>query len=260
MTPEAPLLPRPEVLRAIGAPYRQLVADYYWVQTLQAVGRANSPQTARSIFDYARLVGELDPAFREVYVFAAAAIAWPLPDGSYANTAESTRLLEIGHQRIPDHVLLGILLAYNLSTYQGEHLRAARILEQIAKLPGAPAYLPGYATRMYAQGGDFDASLALTNALIDQSRDPDTRRNFEERRQEILLTRHLEQIDQASERFLAREGRWPGAVEELVRTGDLPGRPQDPLGGDIQVGRDGKAFSTASRARFGLFQESPSPP
>src|SRR5262249_15566109 len=109
---EAPLLPRKELLHVLGASCQQLVADYFWIQTIQAVGAALSSHEYLDAYYYADLVTDLDPRFLQIYTFTGAALPVNLGRETWVNTAESTRLLEKGHQNAPTDVYLGILLAY----------------------------------------------------------------------------------------------------------------------------------------------------
>lgn len=245
-----PLLPRLEVVRALGAPIHHLVTDYFWIQTIQAVGKAGTRHEYRDIFDYADLVTELDPKFRHVYVFAGVAIPFHARSGKWFNTEESTRLLEKGLRHFPDHVSLRIILAYNLSTFHQQYERAARILEEASRLPGAPEYLPGLATRLHAQAGNFDAGLELARSLAESSDEPETRELFERRVQELELERELARVDAAVRAYRQREGRLPSGLEALVAAGDLPRVPEDPLGGVIQLDAEGRAHSTAQEKRL----------
>ncbi|MBI3180832.1 MAG: hypothetical protein HYZ28_01675 [Myxococcales bacterium] len=245
------MLPRIEVLKVIGAPYRELLTDYYWVQTLQAVTRANTPEEYRDLYDYGELVSELDPKFRPIYLFVGGALPVHLGDGNWENTAESTKILEKGHARFPDQVLLAILLAYNLSEHHKETQRAATVLLEVSKVPGAPRWLPLLATRMLAEAKDFDAGLALAQSLA-RSDDPETRATFQRRVKELELERLLTEVDSASAAYLSRTGRAPETVAALVEAGDLPSLPVDPLGGQIVLGENRKARSTAALKRLKL--------
>jgi tetratricopeptide (TPR) repeat protein len=244
-----PLLPRLEVLRAVGAPIHHLVTDYFWIQTIQAVGKASNRFEYRDIYDYAEMVTELDPKFRQVYVFAGVSI--PFRDRSgWHNTEESTRLLEKGLRHFPDFVYLRIILAYNLSTYHREYERAARILEEASRLPDAPDYLPGLVTRLHAQAGNFDAGLELARSLAETSPEPETREHFERRVRELELERELKHVDAAVEAYRQREGKLPSGIEALVLSGDLPRVPEDPLGGRIELDAEGRGRSTAQEKRL----------
>ncbi|MFP2927901.1 tetratricopeptide repeat protein [Pyxidicoccus sp. 3LG] len=245
-----PLLPRLEVVRAVGAPIHHLVTDYFWIQTIHAVGIAANRFQFRDIYDYADLVTELDPKFRQVYVFAGVSIPFHSRTGEWFNTEESTRLLEKGLRNFPDHVFLRIVLAYNLSTFHQQYERAAKVVEEASRLPGAPEYLAGLATRLHAQAGNFDAGLDFARTLAATSEDPETRELLEHRVLELELERELSRVDAAVQVYQQREGRLPPGVEALVAAGDLPRVPEDPLGGVIQLDSEGRSHSSAQQKRL----------
>lgn len=245
-----PLLPRLEVVRAVGAPIHHLVTDYFWIQTIQAVGKANTRHEYRDIYDYADLVTELDPKFRQVYLFAGAAIPFHARGGKWFNTEESTRLLEKGLRHFPDYVYLRIILAYNLSTFHRQYERAAKIIEEASRLPDAPEYLAGLATRLHAQAGNFDAGMEFARSLAESSDEPETRELFERRVKELELERELSRVDAAVQAYKQREGRLPPGLQALVEAGDLPRVPEDPLGGVIQLDAEGRGISTAQQKRL----------
>lgn len=255
---QPPLLPRPEVLRVVGAGYIQLIADYFWIQTLNTTGRAQTAAEYRDIYDYAWMVTELDPKFREVYVFAGAALPVQVTPGHWRNTRESTSILERGLKAVPDHLLLRILLAYNWATYAHQYDRAAKLLEETSKMPNAPPYLAALATRMYSRAGDFTSGLLLARSLADAAEDPATKGTFERRVKQLQLERALVVVDHALEAFRAREHRAPADLEELIAAHDLQALPADPFGGQIVLGTDGRAHSTAEPERMDLHAPAPS--
>jgi len=239
-----------EVVRTLGAPWLHLVTDYYWIQTIQAVGMAATPEQYRDIYDYAQLVTDLDPGFRQVYPFTGAVIAVNVGDGRWVNTEESTRILEKGLKYDPDNIYLRILLSYNLTVFQKDFQRAAKLLEETAKLPGAPSHVAGLATRLYAQAGDFDAGLALASSLAESAEEPEMQAFFERRVLEVQLERVLERVDEAVALWRQREGRAPPDVQALVSAGLLPSLPEDPLGGRIVLDETGRARSTEQQKRL----------
>jgi hypothetical protein len=246
----APLLPRPELVRAATKPFLHLVTDYYWIQTVQAVGRAQTGAEYRDAHDYAQMVAALDPRFRQVYLFVGVVIPVKRADGTWQNVDESLRLLKLGVERFPQEVFLRLVLAYNLATMKGEYAAAARVLEEAALLPGAPAYLGPLATRMYAQAGKFDAAEAFAATLARDAEDPETREVFEARLRELQLEKELQWVDAAARAFRSRTGRAPRDVQELRAAGHLDRDPKDPLGGEIVLGPDGAARSTAQKQRL----------
>ncbi len=249
----APLLPRASLLHIGGRAFLPLVADYYWLAAIQATGRAKTEAEYRDIADYAQLITDLDPDFAYVYQFAGVVVPFNHGRETWTNTRESTALLEKGVARFPRWVPLRTLLAYNYSVFQKEYVRAAHLLEDTARLPGAPAYLPWLATRLYAQGGSFDAASAFADQFAARAEDPETRAAFEHRKKEIALERILQATDQAVVAFRERTGRLPKDLKELTDSGALPALPADPLNGEIYLGADGRTYSTSQEHRLEVY-------
>ena len=249
-----PLLPRKEFLHVIGASHQQLVADYFWILAIQATGAAQTPEEYRDIFDYADLIANLDPNFISVYRLCGPAIPVNLGHENWVNTTESTQLLERGVRAAPKDIFLRILLAYNLSYFHKQYEHAARLVEETARIPGSPRYLPALATRLYAQSGHIDSGLALARSLFETSTDPETRKAFEQRIKELELERTLRSIDGAVSAYVRREGRQPSSLKELVDKADLAAMPSDPLGGALIIGTDGHSQSTAVARRLSVYE------
>ena len=248
---ERPLLPRKEVLLTVGAGYQHLVADYFWIQTLQAISLAWTPEQFRNIYDYAKLVIELDPDFRPIYVFAGGALPAQDETGNWHNTRESTELLEAGFRRFPDHVLLGILYAYNLSVFAKEYRKAADVLSQTARIQGAPAYLTPLAARLYARAGELDLGLELATQAAESAEDPESKALFERRVLQLKLERELRHVDAALAEYVKTVGKPPQSVRDLVERGLLPRIPEDPFGGEIVIGPSQRAHSSKQQERLG---------
>lgn len=250
---QPPLLPRLQFLTTTGASFRSLVTDYFWVQTLQASARARSPEELHDIYDYAKLVIGLDPQFHPIYWFGG--IMLPVQDraGKWHNTAESEELLRLGRQQFPNSYSFGIYLAYDLTTYDHDYLGAAKILDETARIPGAPKYVGALATRLYAQAGKFDAGRDLVEQLYREETDPDTRQMFERRLKQLNLAKLLGMVNGAATEFQRRNGHRPADVAELVHAGLLPGEPVDPMGGQIVLGPDGLARSTVEQDHLQIF-------
>jgi len=250
----APLLPTFEGLHWIGAAYQNLIADYYWVQTAHQAGEAVTIADYRNIAPYARLTTDLDPAFRYPYLFAAAVIPCALGNGRWANTAESTELLERALVRFPDNVSMRIMLAYNWSVYDRNYRRAARLLQETSKLPGAPGYLAALASRLFAQGGDVQAGLEFAQSIAQGTDDPETKAAMERRVAELQLEGELQAVDRAAAAFRLRTGAGPTSVSALVDAKDLDHLPVDPLGGILFLGQDGRAHSSVLDRRLEVYQ------
>jgi hypothetical protein len=231
---ERPLLPRKEVLLAVGAGYRELVVDYYWIQLLQAVYAANDPDAALAIYDYARLITDLEPRFRPVYVFAGATLPWLRDDGTWANTRESSELLRRGIAEYPDVPMLSILLAQNLIA-ENDLAGAARVIDAAARQPDAPAFLGPLAFKLYSQVGRPEQANQLMEAMLATAADPLMRDASSRRLKELRLELELKQVRAAVAAFKEQNGRPPADLEELVRHRHLTRLPVDPFGRELRL-------------------------
>lgn len=249
------LLPRPGLLKTLFRAQLGLVTDYFWVLMVNRIGTASRADEYRGVYDYADLVTDLDPRFPHAYLYGGITIPVHLGKGEYANTTESSALLRKGLKHLPDNEQIAFQLAYNLMFFDKKYKEAADIIQELSKRPDAPAWYSALATRLYAQSGDFDTGLSLSMALRDGAEDPETRAFYEVRVREILQERMLRTVDAAIQRYSAREGKLPASLPVLVSAGDLSALPEDPLGGRLFLGEDGRAYSDAVRFRMELIQD-----
>ncbi|MFY0529274.1 hypothetical protein ACN28I_40955 [Archangium gephyra] len=250
---QEPLLPRQELLRMVGHGYQQLLADYFWLQVVQATGRAFGAEEYRDIYPYADLTTDLDPKFGAVYPFAAGALPTNLGRETWVNTEESTRLLRKGLKTFPDDLRMRMLLAYNLSAFHQQYGEAAQVLEQASKLPGAPSYLPALATRLYAQSGSVNAGLALARSLAESAEDEETREIFKQRVFDLEMEGELRRVDESIGRFRQAFGVAPPDIDTLLWLGFLDRPPYDPKGGGFVLGSDERAYSETQQRRLEVF-------
>ncbi|WP_241759117.1 ABC transporter [Pyxidicoccus parkwayensis] len=254
-TKDGPILPRREMLEVLGAAQKPLLADFYWLQAIQQVGRANTDTEYRDVYFYADLATDLDPKFRYAYEWGAITTPFNLGREQWVNTDLSSRLLTKGLAALPDDRRFMFQLAYNKMTYERDFKGAADLLMTLSKYPDMPRYLPMLATRLYAQAGSFDSGLGVAEMLRDSAADDESRAFYEHRIKEILRERVLTQIDQAIEAFEKDHGERPKTVPDLVRMGYLKFPPQDPLEGKFFIDRRGRARSTSGLYRLEMYED-----
>ncbi len=254
-TKDGPILPRREMLEVLGAAHKPLIADFYWIQAIQQVGRANTDTEYRDVFFYSDLATDLDPKFRFVYEWGAITTPFNLGREQWVNTDLSSRLLVKGLAEFPDDRRFLFQLAYNKMTYDRDYKTAADLLMTLSKFPDTPRYLPQLATRLYAQAGHFESGLYMAELLRDGAEDDESRAFYEHRIKELLRERVLTQIDDAIEAFQKDRGERPQTVPALVSAGYLKAVPEDPLEGKFFIDRRGRARSTSGLYRLEMYDD-----
>ncbi|MFP2960123.1 tetratricopeptide repeat protein [Myxococcus sp. 1LA] len=252
-TQDGPILPRRELLEILGAAQRPLLADFYWLQAIQQVGRANTATEYRDVFFYADLATDLDPKFRYVYEWGAISTPFNLGREQWVNVDLSSRLLTKGLDAFPDDRRFLFQLAYNKMAYDREYKAAADLLMRLSKFPDTPRHLPQLATRLYAQSGNFDMGLQMAEMLLESAEDEESRAFYLHRIKELLRERVLTQIDAAIAAYQKERGERPKKVPDLVNAGYLKQMPVDPLEGKFFIDRRGRARSTSGLYRLEMY-------
>ncbi len=246
------ILPNPNVLRYACRPFINALADFYWIQTSHALGVAIRPEDYMHVYHYGDLVTRLDPDFCYAYQFVGQAI--PINTGGlhgWKNVDESTEIMERGLKVCPQNANERLLLSFNYSHFYKRYKDAADTLAPLVGLPGTVEYIPKLVTRLYAQAGDTDMALQLAEALYETAEYEDEKEAYAARVQEIRLEQILQAVENAQAAFLAREGRHPTDVQELVSSHDLQGVPEDPFGGTIYLSeKDHRAYSSEQQKRL----------
>lgn len=212
-------LPTPQQARLMSLGYATLVADYYWVKSLQYYMDPNQTQNRyKNLADFLEVVVGVDPDYEYAYKFAGLSIPFDTGRFHHVNTLRSTRFLERGVARFPQNWQLRFLLAYNYLNYHHQPSKAAVQLEAAAALPGSPTYLKAFAARVYAVGGELDRALEFAKGLAQTSTDPETKQMMEARVTELQVEKELRRIEASARAFKEQKGTFP-TLEELIASG-----------------------------------------
>lgn len=249
---DAPLLPRPEVLKILLAGNGCLGADYVFLQMLVTGTLAFLPNEYLQMYPYAVLASELDPDFIQVYRIAGTLIPSNLGNDRWVNTHEALDIIGRGLQRFPNDLKLGFLDAFTSAFFRREYKIGGEKFLKLGKVPGAMPYYTLLGLRLLAEAGDTRRAFETSLMLADAAPDEETRQLLRDRAVEVELEGILQRIDKASAQFSAREKRLPQTVAELVASGDLDTLPTDPLGGNLFLDNEGFSHSSAKwfRLRF----------
>lgn len=227
--------------RRISLGFNGLAADWYWMRSLQYVGRkivdvpANVPIDSLGQLNLKLLAPlldnatTLDPQFLEPYQYAAIV----LPD---VDREQAIRITKKGIAANPDAWRLYQHLAY-IYWQQKDFQAAGEAYDQGSKLPGAPAWMLGMKAKMAVEGGSRDLAREIYQRMYEQADDSQVK---EMARRRLLQLESLDQVDGLKKMlsaFQAKAGRCPSSwkeIEPVLRAlrlnVDATGAPLDPSG------------------------------
>lgn len=244
-------LPRGEYLKPALLGYHNLGADIAWLRLLQVLGKKrNTPDEYEWLYHAMDVITTLDPQYDYVYYVGGVVLT------NLANRVDlSNRLLEKGFRENPREWSIPFLLGYNHYFILGDVAKAADYIAAAARLSGGPAYLPGLASRMYAEAHNPDTALQFLEALWRQTQDEGMREVIAKRAKEVIIERDIRSLESAVQQYHGKQRVYPSTLQELVARKYLSQLPEEPFGGSyILDSKTGKVTSSTHPDRLKVFR------
>src|ERR1041384_5407856 len=223
--------------RRMSLGFNGLVADWYWMRSLQYVGKKmyNYPGNIR-LDDLSNLnmkllaplletATTLDPEFIEPYEYAA--VVLPAID-----VQQAIRLTEKGIKANPNAWRLYHHLGY-IYWRQGQYQLASETYARGAQVPGAPAWMEAMTAKIQSEGGSRSTAREIYMRMYEQSTDDQVR---EMARKHLMRLDSLDQQDGLRKVFAAyqaRTGKCPESWRELGAVFRAVGIPMDQSGAPL---------------------------
>ena len=226
--------------RRISLGFNGLAADWYWMRSLQYVGRKIINDNDVPLDDLGLLnlkllaplldtATTLDPEFQDPYEYAA--IVLPA-----INVNEAIRITRKGIDANPNAWRLYHHLGY-IYWQQHDYAAASEIYGRGAQIEGAPPWMEAMKAKMAADGGSRSTAREIYTRMYEQSADEKVR---DMARKRLLQLDSLDQRDGLRKLFAAyqaRTGKCPSSWKEIepvfraLRIAvDASGAPLDPSG------------------------------
>jgi len=227
--------------RRMSLGFNGLAADWYWMRSLQYVGKKLLISTGDiSLDDLSGLnmkllaplldtATTLDPEFIEPYEYGA--VVLPAID-----VQQAIRLIEKGIKANPNAWRLYHHLGY-IYWRQGQYQLAGETYARGAQIPGAPAWMEAMTAKLQSEGGSRSTAREIYTRMYEQSGDQQVRE---------MVSKHLMRLDSLDQQdglrklfamYQARTGKCPETWRELgpvFRAVEIPmdqtGAPLDPSG------------------------------
>ena len=232
----------PETARRMSLGFNGLIADWYWMRTLQYVGRKAiayggalelddlSPLGLTQLAPLLEHATTLDPQFIPAYEYGAVV----LPD---VDVEAAVKLIKRGIEANPQEWRLRHHLGY-IYWQRGRFREAADVYDEGSRVSGAPVWMKMMAAQMEAGGGSRDVARSIYKRMYAETDDEQVKG---------LALKRLLQVDSLDERdalrrILSEARRRTGGscartwreVAPLLRAArlktDEAGAPLDPTG------------------------------
>jgi tetratricopeptide (TPR) repeat protein len=230
-----------QTVRRLSLGFNGLVADWYWMRTLQYVGKKvlNIPERLqldnlgqldlRLLAPLLETATTLDPQFLEPYQYAAIV----LPE---IDVQEAIRLTKKGIAANPSAWRLHHHLGY-IYWQQGDFQAAGEAYDQGAKLPGAPKWMVAMKARMATEGGSRNLAREIYTRMYEETEDSKVKEMARLRLMQLDSLDEREAIRKVLTLYQDKAKRCPSSWREIepgLRSLRLPfdatGAPLDPSG------------------------------
>ena len=228
-----------KTVKKISLGFNGLAADWYWMRSLQYVGRKvlNAPRDIQ-LDDLGQLnvkllaplldtATTLDPEFMEPYEYAAVVLP-------AVNVEDAIRIARKGITVNPSAWRLYQHLGY-IYWQQKDFQAASEAYGQGAALPGAPHWMEAMKAQMLAQGGSHSTARLIYERMYQETDDPNVREMARRRLLQIQSLGERDEIRRLLGEYAASEKRcassWKDLSQSLRRAGlplDDSGAPLDP--------------------------------
>jgi hypothetical protein len=226
--------------------FETLAADIYWLRTVQYFGgqrlfaQGKRFELLEPLID---ITTSLDPRLEIAYRYGAVFLCEPPPTGAGRPLA-GIAVLERGAANLPQSWRLRQDLGFFTFLFLKQPQRAAEILTEARKIPGAPFWLESLAADTLSKGGDRQAARRMWRQMYEQAEEGILKANAQDRLSVLDALDQADRLTTAVAEFERQFGRRPRELEELVARGvtrdaivDSTGVPfaYDPGSGKVKV-------------------------
>lgn len=210
-----------EHIRRLTPGFENVMADVYWLRTVQYFGGQRA-FSAKKRFDLlvplVNITIALDPRLEIAYRYGATFLAEPWPIGAGIPEA-AIALLRRGVASNPRNWKLRQDLGLFYLFFMNDPARASEILVDAASVPGAPPFLKTLAASVLVKGGERQSALLLWQQIYEQSEPGQLKDNAALHLGQLKSREAVDALNAAAAEFARRVGRPPATLDELRRSG-----------------------------------------
>jgi hypothetical protein len=210
-----------EQIRRLTPGFENLMADVYWLRTVQYFGGQRVFSTEKRfdlLLPLVTITTALDPRLEIAYRYGATFLAEPWPIGA-GRPNEAIELLRQGMARNPTNWRLRQDLGLFYFFFLGDAATASELLLEASRIPGGPPFLQSLAAQVLVKGGERQTAKMIWQQIYDQAEPGQLKGNAALHLAQLQSLDAIDALNAASTEFARRGGRPPATLEELRRSG-----------------------------------------
>jgi len=223
----------PAALKSMALGYDSLLADFYWMRTIQYYGRREEadkrPVRYKNLSTLLDITTTLDPNLEDAYRVGAVFLSDPDPIGA-GQPHEALKLLDKGIHAHPQDWRLHYDKGFIYYSFLQDYRAAGETWLAASRLPSAPIWMAGLAAMSMSKGGAFEIAIALWQRQYQESNRKDIRENARNHLLSFQVARDLWTLELLLKKFRTATGSYPKNLQELSCAQKRQCATEDPSG------------------------------
>jgi len=171
----------------------------------------------------------LDPDLQDAYHAGSIFLSEPEPVGA-GQPQEAIQLLDRGIRTHPREWRMLHDKGFIYYWYLKDYKMAGEVWRDTSRLKDAPHWMEPLSAMSLSKGGAIEIAIALWQQQFRDSNRADVRENAKNHLLSFDVARDIWSLEYLIEKYRAKNGSFPGGLEELVRGKEGKYRVADPLG------------------------------
>ncbi|MDR0842359.1 MAG: hypothetical protein LBP68_02945 [Acidobacteriota bacterium] len=233
--PDILLFSSPKLMKNMALGYDSLLADFYWMRTIQYYGRFDEADKRtiryKNLYTLLDITTTLDPDLMDAYRTGCFFLAAEEPLGA-GKPEEAVKLLDKGLLAHPTAWQLMHDKGFIYYWYTKDFKAAGETWLQGSKFPGAPEWMASLAAVSLSRGGSFQVAFALWEDQYRQSTRENVKKNALDRLSSFQVARDIWGWEMLADKYKEYVGSYPQTLNALAATQGPKPRYSlaDPLG------------------------------
>ena len=229
-------LPSPEILQLVSLGNSGLVADLFYLWSIQYYSKYQPHERFLYLDTVYDLITDLDPLYHDAYRVGALIIQLPTTDEEIHKKAV-IRLFDKALRNMPSNHEIAEAAAWDMYIRYRDRIEALRYLKSAADIPGSPHRLKRFLTVWSEDGQEwsFENALSYWQEVRDEAETDYDRAVCEKQIYRLFASRDEELLNPMLQDWQARHGDCPDSWQILVDAGWLQEIPVDYFGRTYRI-------------------------